>query len=195
MNYSTNKERIRIIILALNVIVFIVISYFIKNHLKQFIEQGFLVYIIFTFIAFFFGLFSIYFLISKFFFKIPYINNTIPNFNGNWQGKGKSLFNNNEFDVKIKIKQTLTNISVNAYFNKSKSEAKSVYVQRDNDKEKLYYIYFNEPKNTEENLDCHYGTMILEKIDDNMLEGNYFTSRKPQTKGTFTLKKADNETN
>ena len=187
MNYSTNKENIRNRILALSVIIFVIISYFIKDHLKQLIEQGFSVYLISIFISFFFGIFTIYYLISKLFFKIYFTKNLIPDFNGEWQGKGKSSFKDTEFDVKMEIKQDLRNISVNCYFSKSKSEAKNVFVEKSNNKEKLYYNYFNEPKNTEENLDCHYGTIILEKIGSDELEGNYFTNRK--TKGIFILQK------
>lgn len=189
MTYSTNKEIIRNITLAISVLVFIAINFCLKNSLKQFIEQGFLLYLIFVFTSFFFGIFIIYYLISKIFFKIPFLKNTIPNFNGLWKGKGKSSFNDAEFDIEMDIKQDLRRISANCYFSKSKSESINVFVEKNNNKEKLYFNYFNEPKNTEENLDCHYGTIILEKIDKNTLEGNYFTNRRDQTKGFFKLEK------
>ena len=115
--------------------------------------------------------------------------NKIVNFNGKWTGEGKSNFENKTYSVSIKIHQTLTEISINACFDKSSSEAFNCCVLKENNKEKLIYSYFNNPRNTEERLDKHYGTIILEKTGKNSLQGNYFTDKNPQTKGEFTLLK------
>lgn len=129
---------------------------------------------------------------SKYFFKIPVIKNKIVNFNGEWEGDGESSYKSNcngitNYSVKIIIKQTLTEISINATFKESQSEAINCSILKENNKEKLIYNYFNNPNNTG-GLDKHYGTIVLEKTDKDKLKGSYFTDREPQTKGDFNLK-------
>lgn len=106
---------------------------------------------------------------------------------GNGKALGRAAMTMKRFfPVKISIKQTLTEISINANFDQSQSEAFNCSVLKKNNKEKLIYNYFNNPSNTER-LDKHYGTMVLEKINNDKLKGSYFTDRNPQTKGKFDL--------
>ena len=191
MNYTGVNEKIKVGVIIFLVIIFLLISFCFRNLLSQCIQESIILFLI-SFVIFYYLSFTLcYKAFSTFFFKIPFFKNLIPNFNGVWKGKGKSSFDpKKSFDVILEIKQGLTDISVNATFNQSKSEAFNCYIKRENNKEKLIYNYSNEPKPTEE-LDFHYGTMILEK-KEKKLEGNYFTNREPQTKVEFTLERKIN---
>ena len=188
--YTTNNEKIKYSIFILSILIFIFLSFLLRNCLKNYVEDTLILFLILYPISLFFGTFTLFEIIGKLFFKIPFLKKQIPNFNGTWIGKGQSKFKNKEFEAKLEIKQSLNTISINAFFNQSKSESFNCLILKENNKEKLIYNYSNEAKAVEE-LDNHYGTMILEKTK-NRLEGNYFTNRKIQTKGILELKKENN---
>ena len=121
-----------------------------------------------------------------------------PNIDGVWEGKGKSSFNDTEFDVKLLIKQTFLETHIHGDFEKSQSDSFCSEFNYDNTHDRTYliYSYKNEPKleyrnraeeNEEGGLNIHYGTTRLE-IDFNDLKhlnGTYWNDRK--CIGTFEL--------
>lgn len=123
-----------------------------------------------------------------------------PDISGIWEGKGKSSFNDTEFDVKLKIKQTFLETHIHGDFDKSQSDSFSSNFIYDGIHNRTYliYSYQNDPKleyrnkaeeNEEGGLNIHYGTTKLE-IDFNdltHLNGTYWNDRK--CIGTFELTK------
>ncbi len=123
-----------------------------------------------------------------------------PNINGTWEGKGKSSFNDTEFDVNLLITQTFLETHIHGVFEKSQSDSFCSEFTYDgtHDRTYLIYSYKNEPKleyrnkaeeNEEGGLNIHYGTTKLE-IDFNdltHLNGTYWNDRK--CIGTFELTK------
>ncbi len=189
MKYTKNNGTIEYYIFLVSYIIVISLFYSLKKLLAPYIDE-FIYILIFPVSSLLINYFTLFNLLSKYFFKLPYLKKSVVNFNGEWKVKGESSYNTGKsFGGTIKIKQTLTDISVNAFFKKSKSKAISCHVLKENDKEQLIYNYFNYPQNRAGKLDKHHGTVVLEKLGDNELQGDYFTDRKPQTKGTFKLKK------
>lgn len=190
MKYTKNNGAIEYYIFLVSCIIVFFSIIFFKRFSSPYINE--LIFILVSFVlSITISYFKLFNLLSECFFKIPCLKKLVVNFNGKWEGKGKSSYNSEKsFGVTIEIKQTLTDISVNAFFDKSKSEAFSCHLLKENNKEKLIYNYFNYPDAiaTAANLDKHYGTVILEKSGDNELQGNYFTDRETQTRGILKLK-------
>lgn len=121
-----------------------------------------------------------------------------PNISGFWDGKGKSSFNDTEFEVSLSIKQTFLETHIHGVFDKSQSDSFCSEFTYDGiiNRTYLIYSYKNEPKmefrnraedNEEGGLNIHYGTTKLE-VDFNdltHLNGTYWNDRK--CIGTFEL--------
>jgi len=185
MNYTVHNERIRYSLLALSGLGYVAIWLVLGNIISGLINDGFWARLIFSVVALVLSYLTLFYVCSYLFFRAPIwkllADKLIPDFNGEWKGKGKSARGGESFDVRLVITQTLTKISINAYFDESQSEAFNCHIERKKGKEKLYYNYYNEPRAATE-LDKHYGTIVLTK-EGNVLNGNYFTDRKPQTRG------------
>lgn len=187
MNYSKQNQWVEYLLFSgCHILVFFAV-FCLAEYLGEALENWiyFLISLLLSFVV---GVYPLFKWLSKKFFNLKGTEKLVPNFNGTWEGKGKSSYNNTEFSVKMEIKQELAKISINAYFAKSKSEVKHCAVCKESGKEKLLYVYQNEPKN-DSKLDMHYGMAILEKTNHDTLEGNYFTGRKEPTKGHLELKK------
>lgn len=188
MKYTKTNEKIEYFAFGICFVITFFCVLLIKDSLAEFVPNKNIRISILALLSLFLNQYFLFNCLSKCFFKVPCLKNTIPNFNGEWKGRGKSSYGNEtDYPVKISIKQTLTEIFINANFNQSKSEAFNCSVLKENNKEKLIYNYFNNPNSTED-LDKHYGTIVLEKITQDRLKGSYFTDREPQTKGDFDLK-------
>lgn len=134
--------------------------------------------------------------------KIPFVGKYFhtPNISGLWEGKGKSSFNDTEFDVKLSIKQTFLETHIHVDFEKSQSDSfcSSFIYDSTHDRTFLIFSYQNDPKlkfrnkaeeNEEGGLNIHYGTTKIE-IDFNdltRLHGSYWNDRK--CIGTIELSK------
>lgn len=124
----------------------------------------------------------------------------VPNLAGCWKGELKSSYDNmaDPMECELEIKQTWTRLNVHFRTQRqgvrsSKSTSKAASLLLDQDGETvLRYEYHNEPDLTrKEDLDIHWGTtkvVVCEEFGNTVLEGSYYTNRKPQTYGTFTLR-------
>ena len=193
--YTTSKENFRVLILSAMILLYLTLSYIFKTKffdvIKKLVSNDFIAFLIFSLISVFITLIFFLYLFSNYFFKIPIsiIKDQIPNFNGVWEGKGKSSYieNKKEFNVTVKIKQNFHDISADAYFERSKSKIISAFIK--NESNELIYNYQNDPKK-DSGLDQHRGTVILEiDKEENKLSGTYFNDREPQTKGDLELSK------
>lgn len=124
--------------------------------------------------------------------RIPLIGKWLhtPNISGNWKGKGKSCYNNTEYEFTLKIRQTFLATHVHGYFEKSRSDSfSSVFIHNDTfDRTEFVYSYQNDPKleyrnkaerGEEGGLNIHYGTtkLVIDYEDLNTLFGSYWNDR------------------
>lgn len=116
-----------------------------------------------------------------------------PCLSGKWLGEIISTYNseNNSIPVEVVIKHHFFNIQIKIKTNESSSISTcgSFDIDEDRGLKQLIYSYQNNPKATvRERSEIHYGTTRLEINDDtNILEGEYWTSRK--TTGDIILRK------
>lgn len=119
----------------------------------------------------------------------------VPDFNGVWKGEGNSTYNRSQpqkFTVKITINQTFSKIMVDSQFYHSYSESFSAMIDGFNQsRKKLVYSYTNKPEATAKGIQEHIGTVEVYMKNQNALQGNYFTNRKPLTSGTFNLTRVE----
>ncbi len=117
-----------------------------------------------------------------------------PCLSGKWVGEIKSTYNseNNLIPVEVVIKHHFFNIQIKIKTDESSSISTcgSFDIDEDRGLKQLIYSYQNNPKATvRERSEIHYGTTRLEISDDtNVLEGEYWTSRK--TTGDIKLIKS-----
>lgn len=123
----------------------------------------------------------LYIWFDKKLWKIKYIKNIlgIPNLNGEWTGKAKSSFgDNNEYTMNLKVKQTWSKISFIAIFpdtnSKSESNCASFFIEANGDK-KIGFGFVN--RSREVNSQQYDGYNILELDSENEISGRYFNNR------------------
>ena len=116
-----------------------------------------------------------------------------PCLSGKWDGEIVSTYNseNRSIPVNVVIKHHFFNIQIKVKTGESNSISTcgSFDINEDRGLKQLIYSYQNNPKATvRERSEIHYGTTRLEINDDaNILEGEYWTSRK--TTGDMKLTK------
>ena len=116
-----------------------------------------------------------------------------PCLSGKWDGEIVSTYNseNRSIPVNVVIKHHFFNIQIKVKTGESNSISTcgSFDIDEDRGLKQLIYSYQNNPKATvRERSEIHYGTTRLEINDDaNILEGEYWTSRK--TTGDMKLTK------
>lgn len=116
-----------------------------------------------------------------------------PCLSGKWEGEIVSTYNseNRSIPVNVVIKHHFFNIQIKVKTGESNSISTcgSFDIDEDRGLKQLIYSYQNNPKATvRERSEIHYGTTRLEINDDaNILEGEYWTSRK--TTGDMKLTK------
>ena len=142
----------------------------------------------------------LYWWFDKKLWKTKYINKVlqIPDLNGEWTGKAKSSFgDNNEYTMNLTIEQTWCKISFVASFpdtkSKSESNCASFFVETNGDK-KIGFGFVN--RSREVNSQQYDGYNILELDSENVIFGRYFNNRDNSArgiaggnKGQFVLKK------
>ena len=190
MNYSKPNQLVEYLLFSGCYILAFFAAYFLVEFLGETVKDWIHI-LISLLLSLVVGVHPLFKLVSMFFFKLKIMGRLVPNFNGTWKGTGESSYDDTSFPVTIEIKQELAKISINAFFAKSKSEVKHCAVCKESDKEKLFYMYVNKPNNNSK-LDMHNGMVILEKINHEELEGNYFTDRTEPTKGHLKLKRSNN---
>ncbi len=116
-----------------------------------------------------------------------------PCLSGKWEGEIKSTYNseNDSIPVEVDIKHHFFNIQIKikTVESSSVSTCGSFDIDEDRGLKQLIYSYQNNPKAiVRRRSEIHYGTTRLEINDDaNVLEGEYWTSRK--TAGDIILRK------
>lgn len=124
--------------------------------------------------------------------RIPLVGKWLhtPNISGSWNGKGKSSYNNTEYEFTLKISQTFLETHVHGYFEKSRSDSfSSVFIHNDTfDRTEFVYSYQNDPnleyrnkaeRGEEGALNIHYGTtkLVIDYEDLTKLSGTYWNDR------------------
>lgn len=132
------------------------------------------------------------FLFNRFMWRNPHIGKWFhtPYLQGEWEGKGYSSYNDQDFACTFKIKQTFLQTHVHAIFEKSESRSFcSVFIHDDiSDKTILVYSYQNDPKlvyrnksekGVEGGLNIHYGSTMLDVDFDDLthLSGTYWNDK------------------
>lgn len=124
----------------------------------------------------------------------------IPDLNGEWSGTLDSMHadaaGNRQPPIPIALKIVQSFTSVYVFFKTdhmssfSDSICAHLAFHSELDRCRLIYTYCNEPAATSR-LDRHCGTAMLDVVElrPSELRGNYFTDRKPQTKGVIQVKK------
>lgn len=125
------------------------------------------------------------------FWPFCYIH-SVPNINGRYEGEGESSFNK-KYKMILEIKQTLSNINISSYFEKSLSSSTIAnIVKNEHNNWSLSYIYRNNPitVNTDLDMRMHEGFASIEIFDGGKkLKGKYFNdSRERRTHGVFSCK-------
>lgn len=123
----------------------------------------------------------------------------IPDINGRYEGEIESSLDNNKYKIALEIKQTLSNVLVSLYSEKSSSASFISNIAKNNhDNWVLSYIYRNNPKTVAGDLDMriHDGFASLEIFDNGQkLSGTYFNdSRERKTHGLLTCSFIDKKT-
>lgn len=124
----------------------------------------------------------------------------MPDLNGEWRGTLDSSYTGSDGNrsapspITLKIVQNYTSIYVFFKTDHMSSFSDSICAHlafhSELDRCRLIYTYCNEPAATS-GLDRHCGTAMLNVVElrPSELRGNYFTDRKPQTKGVIQVKK------
>lgn len=124
----------------------------------------------------------------------------IPDLSGDWVGRATSSFKDEggdpySCDMKLEITHTFTKIQCKACFAASESESSCVGISACNaerDSCRLEFSYENEAGENAVRVgawqESHLGFNRI-RCEGNMMKGQYFTNREPQTKGTFVLER------
>ena len=147
---------------------------------------------------------SLLFFFDKYLWKYPVFKLLVwtPNLNGRYEGDIDFIHpiegvQTNKKCV-LEIKQTGSKIKIKSFFEKednseqtiSRSKVESL-IKNDDDTFSIVLTYENRGIVNNSNFPPHYGTNILEVIDNDegkFLIGEYYTSRNPQTRGTMKVK-------
>ncbi len=131
----------------------------------------------------------LYFLYDRFLWRINPLNKT-PKLYGKYITNIESTYNDGiEYESLVTIKQTLSKITITEKMRDGVcvSIVASLYKYTDDGQWFLCYTYLTHPKNADD--DMHYGTSVLCIIDEDTLEGFYYTNRVKQTKGKQVFKR------
>lgn len=124
--------------------------------------------------------------------RIPFVGRKLhtPNISGEWTGKGKSSFNDTEYEFTVKISQSFLSTYVHGYFEKSQSHSfSSVFIHDETfDRTLFVYSYQNDPnqefrakaeRGEKDGLNIHYGTtkLDIDYADLTKLSGAYWNDR------------------
>ena len=116
----------------------------------------------------------------------------VPDLNGEWQGKGLSSFDNEEFLVNVRITQTWTKLAVVVETDTSRSRSMGAWFSVQQPAPSLTYEYHNDPKpvSSAQTMSPHRGTALL-WIKDNgsVMEGEYYTDGNRREFGELHLTK------
>ena len=145
-------------------------------------------------------------LFNWFFWRIPFLGRWLhtPDISGEWLGKGKSNFENTEYEFTLEIKQSFLETHVHGYFEKSRSDSfSSVFIHDETlDRTFFVYSYQNDPKfeyrnkaekGEEGGLNIHYGStkLDIDYTDLTKLSGTYWNDR--NCTGSWELIKKTNK--
>jgi len=98
----------------------------------------------------------------------------IVDIGGKWEGKIR--YGDKELLVEARIKQYFSDVVVEVYTNNSHSESMVTQIINDPDGNKLYIVYKTKPNGrVESKNDIYYGTIMV-RLDEDILEGEYFDS-------------------
>ena len=98
----------------------------------------------------------------------------IVDISGKWEGK--IPYGDKELLVEVKIKQYFSDVIVEIYTDHSHSESMVTQIINDPDGNKLYIVYKTRPNGrVESKKDIYYGTIMV-RLDEDILEGEYFDS-------------------
>lgn len=110
-----------------------------------------------------------------------------PNLAGTWRGILKSNTNGKELDITLYIRQSWSKISVAISFDNSTSSSICATILCSQALPKLIYTYENIPHHREsDTMTRHIGTAEL-TLNNNCLNGNYFTSGDRKTEGQISV--------
>jgi len=111
---------------------------------------------------------------------------TVPDLQGSWAGTAQetSTADRDAVEVSVVIEQNWSSISIVLTGTDSRSVSTVAgFEMKDAGPTKLVYSYFNEPKpGAPETMEAHPGFARLQ-LDENMVEGDYFTGRGRGTHG------------
>ena len=142
------------------------------------------------------GLFWIYNMYLWKTIPFKYFHN-IPNINGRFEGVLESSYSaENKYNIVIEIEQTLTNIYIKLYSEKSPSYSIISNIGKNEQNNwSVYYIYQNCPTtvNTDQDMRDHTGSASFEIFNNgSRLKGNYFSNPRNRGRyGNFEVNKVD----
>jgi hypothetical protein len=143
----------------------------------------------------FYGLFYVWF--DKKLWRIGLLRRLglvkVPILDGHWQGVVRSSYDNHsrEHQVEVQVKQTWTRISIRLESGSSRSHTTLAHIDIFSPEGiVLSYQYQNDPApGAVDTMQIHHGTARLRVIDENTLEGDYYSGRGRQNYGSITLRK------
>ena len=115
---------------------------------------------------------------THFLWKVEPFNrfHKIIDISGKWQGK-LPVNDNKEIELEIKIKQYFDDVKISIFTDHNYSESLVTRMIHESDGSKLYAVYKCKPLvAVESKKDIDYGTIIL-RLDEDILEGEYFNSK------------------
>ena len=92
--YTTNNEKIKYSIFILSILIFIFLSFLLRNCLKNYVEDTLILFLILYPISLFFGTFTLFEIIGKLFFKIPFLIKNLISIYNQIIGLQQHLFSN-----------------------------------------------------------------------------------------------------
>jgi hypothetical protein len=118
----------------------------------------------------------------------------VPVVDGHWQGFLRSSHENHSLDhrVDVQVKQTWTRISVRLESGSSHSHTTVAHIHIFSPEGVvLSYQYQNDPApGALDAMQIHHGTARLRVVDENNLDGEYYSGRGRQNYGSIILRKA-----
>lgn len=118
---------------------------------------------------------------------------SVPDLNAVWHVEGFSATHRRKFTGEIRIRQTWTQISITmeAEYSKSHSITASLLLNQP-EGTTLSYEYRNEPKpEAPSQMHTHRGTALLYYMEEEFLQGEYYSGRDRQNYGSLRLTKKD----
>ena len=118
------------------------------------------------------------YLYAEYIWKYIPIDKT-PKIYGDYKAVFISEYDGKKRKANITIKQNLISTRIYMKTNESKSESTTSTLIKKEDSWQLIYTYTNIPNANERNhSEIHFGTCILDIIDNKIINGNYYTDRK-----------------